>query len=503
MTERRAFLASTALLAATVTLAPLLPSVDFPQHVASAEILRRLLVDPAAAADVMRNPATHNAGVQVFAALVGSVVGVELAGRLFFALALVLQAVGFRRLVLALGLPEHRALVIVPVLLGFSMVWGLANFAMGTGLSLLALALLVNQIDKPSRALVWLPILSLLISITHVMTMLLLAVFAAGLGLEQARRRGAALLRTACLGALLLPGCGYDLWVLSRHLGVDAGSYTTASHGFATPGPLRKLALLGTLGSGLYASWLDIVLVWLLVAALAYALVRALRGGQRPAVVSVLGLALTLYLSVPSVFLNTHLVYQRLAFWIVLGLALALPEGEPPLLPRGLPLPTVLSALALGAALLAPVHFAVLAWETRDLRHVLARVPPGARLTGVIESPRSVAFRTPTLQHVHALAVAHGASDATFSFARYLGGPVVYRPDRIPPYPSPSWEHDARAYRHDAPLARAFPFVLHRLADARETTADACTRLFQERCGEVLLVGRRGDTLLWDSSALR
>ena len=353
MKANQALAASTAIIAATVVLAPLLPSVDFPQHVAAAELLRRLWLSPGElgpGGDVMINPATHNAGIQLFSAALGHVIGVHLAARIFFALALVLQVLGLRSLAEGLGLPKERALVIVPVLLGFSMVWGLANFAMGPGLSLLALGVLVKQLDKPSKALWWLPLLSLCVSLTHVMTMLLLAIFAAGLGIERAiRARASARIwaRTAALGTLLLPGCLYDLWVLSRHLGIDAGSYTTTDAVVPTPGLVRKIALLGTFGSGLYAPFTDIVLSWVLLGVLGYLLVRAWRAGARPPTGSVLGIALVLYLAIPSVFLNTHLVYQRLALWVILGLGLAVP-AQTPLLPRGLSLELVLVRLAVG-----------------------------------------------------------------------------------------------------------------------------------------------------------
>lgn len=515
MNAPRALALSTAVIAATVALAPILPSVDFPQHVAAAELLRRLVVEPASAPDVMLNPATHNAGVQVFSAALGQLVGVHLAARLFFALALVLQVLGLRSLCEGLGLPKDRALVLVPVLLGFSMVWGLANFAMGTGLSLVALGLLVKQLDKPSRAALGLPVLSLLVSLTHVMTMLLLAIFAASLGLERLVRKSGepaeggggarAWLRTGALGSLLLPGCFYDLWVLSRHLGIDAGSYTTADDFVATPGPLRKLALVGTLGSGLYAPFTDIVLTWALVVALVVALVRGLRLRERSPALSVLGVSLLLYVAIPSVFLNTHLVYQRLAMWVIIGLGLSVPVVVPPFRGVGassVSLELVLTRLALGAAMLAPLHFGVLAWETRHLRAVLADVPRGVRLTGVIEAPRARSLRTPTLSHVHALAVAAGAEDATFSFARYMGGPVVYRPGRVPPYPSPSWEHDGHGYRWNAPLARSFPWVLVHVADGQETTDAICARVFAERCDDARLVSRHGDTALWDTTAM-
>jgi hypothetical protein len=511
---------STASVVLTVALSPLLPSVDFPQHVASAEQLRRLWFSPETAAPGMAlNAATHNAGVQLFAALVGSLpfVGVHAAARLFFALALGLQVVGLRSLCRATGLPESRALALLPVLLGFSMVWGLANFAMGTGLSLLCLGIFVQQLDKVTVRFWWLPLLSLLVSLTHVMTMLLLAIFALGLGLERLLRaptdqrfRLRMTLRTAALGSLLLPGCFYDLWVLSRHLGIDAASYSTAEAlSTLTPSVPRKLLLLGTFGSGLYAPFTDIALTWLLLVALGVAFGKAIRARQALGLVSVLGLALALYLAIPSVFLNTHLIYQRLVIWIVVGLALAVPQSAPRLLTfrtrrgvRTMTLERLLRGLAIGVAILAPLQFGLLALETHGLRTVLADVPRGSRVTGVMEAPRSFVMRTPTLEHLHALAVSHGAEDATFSFARYMGGPVIYRPDHVPFYPTPSWEHDGRNYRWESPLARDFPWVLQRLEHDDETTEDVCQRLFGDHCDEARLVRREGAALLWDTRGL-
>lgn len=512
----------TASVVLTVVFSPLLPSVDFPQHVASAEQLRRLWFSPETAAPgTMLNTATHNAGVQLFSALVGSLpfVGVHAAARLFFAIALGLQVIGLRSLCRAVGLPATRALLLLPVLLGFSMVWGLANFAMGTGLSLVCLGLFVQQLNKVTVRFWWLPLLSLLVSLTHVMTMLLLAIFACGLGIERLlrspdRRKLRPLAKTAALGALLLPGCFYDLWVLSRHLGIDAASYSTPNvDGLAalTPSVLRKVLLLGTFGSGLYAPFTDIALTWIALVAAFVALGKAIyeRKEHPLGFVSVLGIASVLYLAVPGVFLNTHLIYQRLVVWIVVGLALVVPSPAPILWSWGEGSPRapmrferLLQGLAVGVGLLAPLQFGMLALETRHLRAVLAEIPRGARVTGVIEAPRSFVMRTPTLEHLHAIAVANGAEDATFSFARYMGGPVIYRPDAVPFYPTPSWEHDGRNYRWESPLARSFPWVLLRLEHDDEPTSAVCARLFAARCGDVRLVARSGEALLWDTSAL-
>lgn len=497
-------------LALAVLVAPVLPCIDFPQHLAIATQLLRLWEgDAFATATFSTNLATHNAGIAVFTALAGKVVPIELGGRLFFAAYPPLLIAGVASLLRARGLPAWRALLVVPATLSFAFGWGFVNFCVGTALAWIVVALVAKQLDSPT---IWraaaLSALSVLLAATHVMAMLLCALIAGGIGVEHLARKRTfaprAAFAVALAGAPLMLGCAYDLTVFFAHLAQNESSYTSSPAGFDSFSPLRKVAWFGTLVAGMYRTVSDTMIAWCVVALLfAMAFVsRASRSGEREAgrpLIAPLLVTLGFYFAVPSVFANTHLVFQRTAAWVVIAAVVAIP-GLPERAARRFS--RVGALLAIAATALFPLHLALLAYETRGLDQALAAVPKGALLTGYMEGSRTAAFRATVLSHVAALAVPRGAADEGFSFARLMGTPVVYRPDHIPPYPNPTWEHGGHDYRVDDPLARAYPVLLVRLAWPDEPTESASRRLFGGKHDRVRLLARSNAWAVWDTAAV-
>jgi hypothetical protein len=497
-------------LALAVLVAPVLPCIDFPQHLAIATQLRRLWDgDPFATATFTANLATHNAGIAVFTAALGKVMPIELGGRLFFAAYPPLLMAGVLSLLRARGLPAWRALLILPATLSFAFAWGFVNFCVGTALAWLAVAVVVKQLDELTlRRALGLSALSIVLGATHVMAMLLCALIAGGVGIEHLARTRTlaprALARVGLAGAPLALGCAYDLAVYFAHVAHDAGSYTSSPGGFDTFSPLRKVAWFGTLVAGMYRTLGDTMLAWFLVALLvAMAIVASTtraheREAGRPLIAPFL-VTLAFYFAIPSVFANTHLIFQRTASWVVIAAVVAIP-GLPDVASKRFS--RVGAVLAIGATSLFPVHLALLAHETRGLDDALAAVPKGALLTGYMEASRTAAFRATVLSHVAALAVPRGAADEGFSFARLLGTPVVYRREKTPPYPNPTWEHGGHDYRVDDPLARAYPVLLVRLAWPDEPTEGASRRLFGAKRDRVKLLARSGAWAVWDTAGV-
>jgi hypothetical protein len=507
--------------ALALALTPHPPCIDLPQHIALGAVLRRLWdADPATLEAFAANPATHNGGLHFLLALAAPLVPVELGARLLVAAYPPLLLAGLARALRALGLPLWRALVAVPALLGFSFGWGLINFCLGTALAWLGLALVLAQLAAPraGRALA-LALLSAALGLTHVMAMALFGLVAAASALEWALRSPAPapapalparerLRRAALALAPLALGGAYDLWVVARHLASDAGSYTTPPlpPAEAANALWPKLYLFGSLCAGLFGSYLDNVLVWAAIALVAWlALARrpaaAPTAGRAlpPNLVAPFALTLAVYLALPPVVFNTHLIYQRLAQWVFFSALLALPprggdERLAPALARG---------LAAAACLSTALHLALYSRELRGLDEVVGALPPGARSVGVIEEPRTRAVRMPTLTHAAALAVARGGLDDGFGFARWMGFPVVYRPGRRPPpQPSPSWEHDARRYDPKSALARHFPWVVARAAGEGEGDEALLRRLFGDEAPRVRVVRRAGRWAAIDTRAI-
>lgn len=221
-----------------------------------------------------------------------------------------------------------------------------------------------------------------------------------------------------------------------------------------------------------------------------------------PALLAPFALALAAYVATPAVFFNTHLIYQRLAQWVLLLALLAVPPRPGERERRRGPW-RLAPALALASLVSAAGHLALYARELGGLDEALGAVPRGARSVGVIEEPTTLAVRMPTLAHAAALAVARGALDDGFGFARWMGFPVVYRPGRRPPpQPSPSWEHDAANYAPHSALGRHYPWVLVRAGREGEADGALLARLFGAEAARVRVVRRAGRWAVLDTREL-
>jgi hypothetical protein len=462
-------------------LSPIAPAADWPEHLALATQLVRLWSgDPSATARFAVNPATHNAGVHYLVAALGQWIGVDLAGRLVLASYPPLLLGAAALLLRGRGLDGARALALVPAVLGFSLGWGLLNFCLATALGWALVGLVLGQIERP-RA--WRAALigagALLLGFTHVMAMLLTSLVAAVAGAELWWRRGRGLRPlglVALAGLPLLAGCLYDLRVYALHTAADAGAYVSPIAPEFEPSLLSKLGIFGALLGGMFPGYPDTILCWGIVALLIAGIAGSwrARGG---ALRGPLLLLVALYLLIPSIFFNTHLVFQRLPQWALVGALLALPAwpGERRWL-------RAVGLLATLHTALVPVFFGLHARETWGALEVLRALPPGAMVTGLIEEPRTAGIRMHTLSHAPALAVVRGAEDEAYSFARWMGLPVVYRPAGHPLFSAASWEHDARRYEPESALARQYPVVLLRSAQPTEGSEQMALRLVGPRC---------------------
>jgi len=481
-----------------------LPCIDLPQHIALAASLRRVWNHDSLATSIfMLNGATHNGGMHVLTAGLARWMSPERAAHVFVALYPAVLFSGVFLLLRNLALPTWRTLLVAPLLLGFSFGWGFLNFCMGTALSFLLLGLWVPQLQgfRVSRALV-LVLVSLLTAFTHVLAMLFFCFTAAALGLEWLwrERPTAKNLRLLVASAVpLLPGPLYDLWVYQHHLHQNSASYTTPPEAAIHASIVDKFLLFGNFCSGLYGSYLDTLLAWLTIGLLVGLGALSYQQRRAPAFVLPASALLVAYVLIPGVFCNTHLVYPRLAVWIVLAALLAIPRLSPPTEQRAARWGC---GLAVAGAVLAPVHFALYNYELRGLDDVLNAFPAGARGVGVLESAHTRSIRRETLTHVAALQVARRGLDDGFNFARWMGFPLTYVPGKAPPYPEPSWEHNGKNYAPLSPHARAYPWVLFRSAVAGETSTAAAHRIFGAHASQVQTVMQRGSWIVFDTTAL-
>ena len=108
----------------------LLPCVDYPQHLALADVLRRLWnpADPANATYQL-NYFTYNGLFHIAVAAMSTVIPIELAGRLVVAASLLATAGAMVALVRVLRRPPMHAALFTPILFSFSVGWGFVNYA--------------------------------------------------------------------------------------------------------------------------------------------------------------------------------------------------------------------------------------------------------------------------------------------------------------------------------------------------------------------------------------
>lgn len=473
------------ILGGSIAALPLPPATDWPQHLALATSLQRLWHgDPNTLELFAFNPATHNAGVHLLLASFPSWISPMDSGRVLLGVYPLLLLSAVLRLLRRLRLPAWRALLLVPAILGFCFGWGLINFCLGTALAWLLLDGVLAQIEHPrlDRA-VLLALGSFFLGITHVFAMLLACIVALVVGLEKmfsSPNPRQPCLRALGAGVSLLPGCIYDIHVYLIHISIDTGAYTSPILQVDEPSFFRKIGLLGALLSGLFTSYADTVIAWCILGLLG---ILAIRAYAKSLLLSPLLVLLLLYFIIPSVFFNTHLIFQRIPLWILLAAVLALPPLTPALNVLGRRWALLLSGAYL---LLLPLH---LAWHHLDARGaivVLRKVPPGVCVTGVIEEPRTLGVRLHTLTHAAAFAVPMGAAEDSFSFARWMGLPVVYKPGHQPMYPESSWEHDGYKYNPESPLARRCPIVLVHSAWRDEPTDHLVSRIFRAQPARTL-----------------
>jgi hypothetical protein len=504
--DTRAVLAVGLAFSLLILASPLLPCVDLPQHVAmSAQLARVWAGDPETSRTFVANAATHNAGFHLFVAALSRLLPAEVGARLFVALYPPIFLGSIAAWLRSRDLPPARALVAAPAVLGFSFGWGFANFCMGTALGFLALAMVSRQLEAPrwQRALA-LSAVSVLLGLTHVMAMLLTAVAAAAMGLEhvvRSKERGRAVQRTVLGGAPLVLGCAYDVWVAMQHLAEHAGSYTSPVGAAEEPAWWRKVWALGSLVAGLFGTFADTVLAWVaigVVLCMIFAAARRKGVGGAPMMLPAIAL-FAAYLAVPSVFANTHLVFQRLAQWVLAAALVAVPllraDLERSLRRAGY-------ALSVMTLAVAAAHLAWFGVETAPLRSVLAAVPPGARVIGYMETTRTASVRVAAISQAAAYAVGRGALDEGFSFARFMGMPLRYRPEALVAPPSPTFEHGRGPYPPLHPFVRAFPFLIVRTAMGEESNENLARRLFGEHADKVRVVAREGDVALFDTRSL-
>ncbi len=520
-----AYYGGVALVVAGLFVTRLLPCVDYPQHLALADIARRLL-DPAAPeqAEYQLNYFTYNGLFHVFVARLSALVPIEVAGRLVVAGSLVATAAAVVALVRVLRRPQAHAALFTPILFSFSVGWGFVNYVLATAVAMWALVFVARAVIRPSfGGACAVGALGMLCAFAHVLAMMILCVTAGALAIELALRatpaegpRGKRALgvlgRLACGGLPLLLGCAYCVAVNHRQYVWDPNMYRDPTMEGSAPPLWEKAVFFGAFATDLFRDATDQVVLWLAIVTMGASVLlvwKQRRAGSRvpedpPPIVSIFAVSLFAYFATPSVVLGTHLIFHRLAQWVMLGALLATPRFPAALEGRAR---LWMLRFGIAAGVNTVVHCAVFGWETADASALIDDLPPGRAASAVIWEPWTIAFRNSTLTHLSGYYAARKHGKWAFAFARYLSVPVRFREHSQPAWPANGWEFSASDYDPRCKYARAFPLVIIKAPASlpADGAGEAPVRklVFKEDAAAVRLLSHHGRYWAFDTAGLQ
>jgi hypothetical protein len=467
----------------------LLPCVDYPEHLALADVARRLL-SPGAPEHALYevNLFTYYGLVHLMLAALSLALPIEIAGKVLLGAALAITAWSVRRLLLQLGRPPAYAALFVPMLFGFSASWGFLNYLVALALAFAAIAELAGHARRPAwPSAARVAVLSLLCAMTHPFAMLVLWAFSAALALELAARDVAPKTVPALADAArrasasFAPTLAGGFWCAVVYL----GHYRDQPHLADTRDGVfwDKFARFSVYATDLHADRTDAPIVYGTLAVMASIVAlgfvvdrvhavrrRAFRGaspeapiepvGVRPthAVVLPFVTMLACYLAMPMIFMGSQLMFPRLVPALYLGALIALPRIDAP--PVAILAGASCLAVAWWSAVNLSAHLRQYGQETDDASRMLDALPEGRRASAVVYRDFTDAFWRGGLLHLAAWYAARKHGDWAYAFARYDYMPVRYRAGRAPEWPERGWEFAPDAYDARSPYARTYDLLL-------------------------------------------
>jgi hypothetical protein len=522
-----------ALVVAGLFATKLLPCVDYPQHLALSDVARRLAVPGAPEhAEYELNYFTYNGLFHVLVARVSTLLPIELAGRLVVASSLLLLAGAVIALVRLLRRPPTHAALFTPILFSFSLGWGFVNYVLATAIAAWAVFFVARAALRPSvKAMAAVAGLGLLCAFAHVLAMLILCLVAAALAPEAAwrgvprstsrwKRAFFVFMRATLAATPLLIGCVYCIDVYRRQYPWDPNMYRDPTMEGSSPWLWEKVVYFSAFATDLFRDATDQILLWAAIlvmgwsARLAWKRRRALEKApnplgppgpdhEPPPIVAPFVVLTIAYFATPMVLVGTHLIFPRLAQWVILTALLATPRFPEAVAARANEW-MLRIGLAVGANTL--LHCAFFDWETRDASALIDDLPAGGAVTAVIWDPETLAFRNGPLTHLAGYYGARKHGRWAFAFARYLSVPVRFKEYSQPAWPARGWEFEADDYDPRCKYARAFPLVIVKAPG--EVPVDAGGEpvvrklVFKQDAQAVRLISHRGRYWAFDTKGL-
>jgi hypothetical protein len=439
------------------------PCVDYPQHLALATLLGRLL-DPSAPEHAIYQAdwLSYNGLFHVLTALLSKALPAEWAGK--FVLSCIPPALGAAGLMLmrAAGRPPWYAALLLPLAYSFAMGWGFVNYCLAVPIALVTFTVWLRCLDGGRAR--WVVLGTLLVAYAHGVTLvalylsLAIAFVARATPGELGVRRS---LRAALRGGLpLLPAALYALVVFAHHTSAPHIGWAPEHDGQDVPGwsKLRGFLRLsaGNLGDHSDAVLMGGALTLVLALWIMRYLGRASTAPRSREFGALFGVWTLLYFVLPQTLFSTGFLFERVPVWIwAFALACA------PIVTGAAARP--FRVLALGIALLSGLNTARAFANLPDAgaSAILERIPVGARVLQLnYRADAPPILERPIWVHLAAYHLARGRGEIAFDFTRYASLPVRLRDLGARPKLPSGGEWNPAAFRATEPYARYYDTLL-------------------------------------------
>jgi len=486
------------------------PLQDLPEHVAAIRVISDF-GDPALRFRdyfELQLWRTQYVSVYLLGYLLCGLVSPLVAAKLILTLGLVATPLGLRRLLRQLGADPNAALLSLPLLFNVHVLLGFINFVLAIPMLFFGLAAALGLRESQGRT-GWLAVTGWagLCFVTHVLpfALLMCGLVVILLPLLVRKWRWAA----CTLGPVMVLSL---FWFFStpsgdavRQLLVGQGQVGASAVISPPEEAIREwVDWLGTITRDPEAAQRTVVAALLLLVALVHAGLergqsvggsRDVRAAGRHALGVIFVLCVLGYFCLPTSYSFMWPISRR---FVVLGLLSAIPAAAaaPPLTRHLAILGSVLLAL-IGAGKNEEAFRRFEARSYRGLDPLIARIPEGHRVAGLVFNPGDPDVKfSPLLHAVNWVQAARGGA-VMFTFAEFPQSPFAWNPEQRPPQVPPRWEWLPERVRPDRDLVW-YDYVLVHQGPGR--IADSCRFVLDQRDHGWSLYRRVGSRVGCDSA---
>jgi hypothetical protein len=482
-----------------------LPFVDYPQHLALAAILKRMVSSGAPERALYdTNLASFNSMFHVVTAAYHFVLPIERAGEAAIATTFVLTAAGALQLLKVTGMPRGRAFLVMPLLAPCTLAWGFCNYGMSLAIQMFVIARVIQRPRVPRDELRRFDLITALMALVGMWAHLLASMIAYVLMLAailadmeaQDRPLPRRLWRAIRTGLPLLPAVAYAYWSYRHQPGMEneaLGITGKLDDQYAFDKTRWFFEQLHCMRTDRFDRTAAAVGAAILVVS---GFFRDRNVRHPPAARWLFPAAALLYYVLPMRLWGTWYIFPRVA--VIIGAVM--PLFVPASAPRWRPFFTLLFAGAGFAS--AGLFFQTMGWhreELDDFGQVLDEMPAERRVAGLIFDPNLSSYKSPVLMHFPGYYMARYRGELAFSFMRIQSLPLHFKQSAKPPGIPGRFEWEPKVYKPDTAYARYYDLLLVHSGKPGE---DPRARIFGDAAGaKIKVVSHHGRWWVLDTKA--